>query len=85
MSTGSFAALPNFGWRADGKELFYNDAQPGSTVMAVPVELGGTFKYEQPRTLFTAPSGILVFTHQLLKMAAASSPFRRRMPPRREN
>ena len=44
-------------WSADGKELFYfrEDSSAGAEIVAVPVELGETFRAGAPETLFSGP------------------------------
>jgi serine/threonine protein kinase/Tol biopolymer transport system component len=52
----STSATPS--WRADGKELFFTTGSFGQTMMAVPVDLSGTFKAELPHVLFTTQGPI---------------------------
>jgi Tol biopolymer transport system component len=43
-------------WRGDGKELYYLNSS--HRVMAVDVNLGGTFQAGTPQSLFQAPAGV---------------------------
>ena len=58
---GKIRISPNGGrnprWRADGKELFYFDADGAMT--AVPVKAGDSFEAGSPQTLFQA--GVISF------------------------
>jgi hypothetical protein len=44
-------------WRADGKELFYVDAE--GTLMAVPIDATGEFNSGAPKALFSVHLGML--------------------------